>query len=236
MTDNGASPALRLVPDTDELYLLWQQAEDVLMWLRNSEADADPGEERWLLPEPIADGRADEALGRVLDDLREYLDVVQYPPPENGTGRPRLLAPDGRYEHLPLRAVRLDPADLHLLAGAVAVINQALSPAADKQEADEDQCLVDLLELLSCMEPDSALWPAIPRRLTPSELLRPLARLVAVLDLAPDRDTQMLTDALRAHPEEDLVLTAAQESAYQRVAGRINLLLADADPVSRYLY
>lgn len=253
MTDrtDDAGTAFRLVPDTDELHVLGQQAEDVLLWLRNSEQDIDsdpdsnpgPDAERWLLPEPIADGRADDAFGRVLDELREHLDVVQHPLPDAGTGRPRLLAPDGRYEHLPLRAVPLDQADLHLLAGAVAVINQALSLDAGKRETDPDQSrkLDDLLDLLSSMEPDPVLWETAPqaltsRRLTASELLRPLARLVAVLDLAPDEDTRMLTAALRANPEHDLVLTASQERAYQRVASRINLLLADADPVSRYLY
>jgi hypothetical protein len=60
---------------------------------------------------------------------------------------------------------------------------------------------------------------------------------LAVLALSPDDDTRRLAARLTtAPPGSDVVLTVTEEAAYQRVASRLNLLLASASPIDRYKY
>ncbi len=84
------------------------------------------------------------------------------------------------------------------------------------------------------LDTDTADWPTPPG--TREDLLHPLARLIAMLDLPNDTDTQLLKELIRAHPDGDLVLTPAQEDAYQHLAARINLVQSDADVTTRFLY
>lgn len=58
-----------------------------------------------------------------------------------------------------------------------------------------------------------------------------------LLDLAPDRDTEILTAFIQAAgPGQDIVLTADGEAAYQRYANRANRAWTGGNPLTRYLY
>jgi hypothetical protein len=60
---------------------------------------------------------------------------------------------------------------------------------------------------------------------------------VTVLTLPPDDDTRLLARRHAATtPGADVVLTATEEAAHQRLASRLNLLLANANPPDRLKY
>jgi hypothetical protein len=228
-------PANRLVPDVEDVRDLWRQAEELVLWLWRAE-DVEENEVRWLLPDPVGDSTASNALDRVLEALRQHLDVMQQYSSAPSVPRRRLLAPDGRYEHLPLRVVPVDQADLEILSAAVAVMNQALaSQPPDGAGRVQQHMLIDLRQRLESFDPDPLVWPH-PTPDTPAGYLRPLARLIAVLDLPADEDTALLLDTLSACPDQDVVFAPRHELAYQRVARRLNLLLADSDPLGQFQY
>jgi len=109
-SDHGG--ARRLVPDLDdEMVFVLAQVEEVLLTLSAWESDPDAPAE---LPAPLAGRRALEALNRV----QALIAPTQTRIDRNGgeilvtVGPDRLLGPDGRYEHRPLRLVALDQADL----------------------------------------------------------------------------------------------------------------------------
>jgi hypothetical protein len=73
--------------------------------------------------------------------------------------------------------------------------------------------------------------------MTPANMVGDYSRVLAVLTLAPDDDTRLLVDRLTsALAGADVTLTMTEEAAYQRLATRLNLLLAAGDPITRYLY
>jgi hypothetical protein len=57
-----------------------------------------------------------------------------------------------------------------------------------------------------------------------------------LLDLAPDRDSEMLAALVDDDPAADVVLSEAAEEAYQRYASRANRMWSLGDPLARYLY
>jgi hypothetical protein len=57
-----------------------------------------------------------------------------------------------------------------------------------------------------------------------------------LLDLAPDRETEILTALIGDDPGGDVVLSPADEAAYQRYAARANHMWSLGDPLARYLY
>jgi hypothetical protein len=162
----------------------------------------------YQLPGPIADRVALHAYHRVQDVLARH----------RRQPRGRLLGPDGRYDHLPLLLVELPDADLEVLDGALQALNRALAG----HEPDLAELLADVADA----------W-----RTTAAELVGDYSRVMAVLALSPDDDTRRLAGRLAARAtDDDLVLTMAEEAAYQRLATRLNLLLAAGDPIARYLY
>lgn len=112
----------RLLPDLDDrLTTALNQVEELLLEVAAGEED-DPAA-AW--PAPLAGGRALQAVRRIWDAVA----------PTQGeraakaglTGR--LLAPDGRYEHMPLRLAEIDQADVGALAGAAAVFGDPHAPS-----------------------------------------------------------------------------------------------------------
>jgi hypothetical protein len=212
----GDAPAelLRGLVDQVEEPLLLQ-----LALAERQEDECDGAPESYALPAPLADRVALEAWYRVHDALRR-------PTPPWGY---RLLAPDGRYEYLPLHVVTVDLADLDILDGALQALNRALLPARDPgREADLAELLAEVADAFS--------GGLGGRRLTAEALVGDFGRVLGVLTLAPDDDTRLLLDRLDGVDADPLVLTPTDAAAYARLAGRFTLLLADADPLARFGY
>ncbi|TDW86493.1 hypothetical protein EV647_6583 [Kribbella sp. VKM Ac-2566] len=123
------------------------------------------------------------ALQRTAAVRRDALDACAVPAVEpRYSTRPRLFAA-GR-ERSPLRAVWISQSETETLAAALRAMNLALTPRDRVAVVDPDQRrrLDALAALLDEFEPDPQLWVG-PRRLTDRrELLKPLARLVALLN------------------------------------------------------
>lgn len=204
--------AKALLPDDEGFWVLLERGEEplLLQMALAEEAERD-GDQPYRLPVPIGDRVALEAYHRVQDVLAHH----------RRQPRGRLLGPDGRYDHLPLLLVDLPVEDLEVLDAALQALNRAL--AGD--EPDLAEVLVDLADG----------WGAW--KTTPADLVGDYSRVLAVLTLAPDDDTRLLVDRLTsAVAGADVTLTITEEAAYQRLATRLNLLLAAGDPITRYLY
>jgi hypothetical protein len=221
-----------LVPADDDLLgdapweflggMVGQVEEPLLLQLALAEQgdpECDGGPEPYVLPSPLAGRVALEAWYRVHDALRR-------PTPRWGY---QLLAPDGRYEYLPLHVVTVEVADLNVLDGALQALNRALLPAGDPGRDGE------LAELLAEVA-DAFSGGLGGRRLTAKGLVGDFGRVLGVLTLAPDDDTRLLLDRLDGVDVDTIVLTPTDAAAYTRLAGRFTLLLADADPLARFGY
>src|SRR5690348_14925924 len=93
---NEAGPVTRLVPDfDDELTGALNQIEELLLEVAGWE-DEDP-EVAW--PPPLANGAALRAVQRIWATVAPTQGKRARAAGHTG----RLLAPDGRYEHMPLR-------------------------------------------------------------------------------------------------------------------------------------
>jgi hypothetical protein len=129
-----------------------------------------------------------------------------------------LYAPDGRYEHVPLRLVSVDQADIEVLAATARALARPTDPYGQVAEiiADFDD-----------------------RR--PGEhdggLVMRTAQLAGVLDLHADADALILLHALAAaSPTTDIVLTSVTETAYKAFADRFNRIWTLSDPLARWQY
>ena len=69
-----------------------------------------------------------------------------------------------------------------------------------------------------------------------TRLVMTAAQLAGLLDLAPDRDSEMLTALVDGQADIDITLTPGTEAAYQRYVTRANRMWTLADPLARYLY
>lgn len=207
-----------MIPDLDdELCHALGQVEELLLTLAGWEGDPhDPA----LLPAPVAGRAALDALNRVQEAIGPTQSRHGTPAPAGG----RVLGPDGRYEHRPLRLVTLDAGDLRLLADTAAQLGRAL--AADPGG-----------ELAEAMAAGAeAATPTFGPTSQPVELVEALARALGVLDLATTDDTVLLAELLAGAGGEDVVLDPAAEVAYQRAADRFNAMWADSSGLDRFLY
>jgi len=215
----GQAPAgerVVVLPDLDKQFTAaLADVEELLMTLRWEET-GDP-DDLVAHPAALGGGVALQALRRVADTVRPT-----QTDPDTATG-PRLLGPDGRYEHVPLRFVRLRAADIDALSAAAAALGKpvrsdavsdalrlhAVHRALDRQFPDPDTALVALV-----------------------------ARVAGVLDLEWTHDAELLRARLGQLDTAagDVVLTAAEETAYQRVITRFNRMWTFADPVERFTY
>lgn len=198
---------LRVVPDLgDELLHALGQVEELLLTLAVWEEEDNVG-----LPEPFAHRSALAALEAVDDAVRPTQSRDEQAPVPG-----RLLGPDGRYEHLPLRFVRI-------LAEHLGTLDHAAQVLADPRAHDE---LSDALD-----------QHAEANSVRPAELAGWLSRAVSVLGLPWDDDVRALWGAVVAHPSTaDIVLSDAEEQAYGRVAGRINALWSYGSGIDRFLF
>lgn len=199
---------LRVVPDMgDELIYVLNQVEELLLTLAGWEQEDDDV----TLPEPFARRSALVALAEVGDAVRPTQSRDEREPVPG-----RLLGPDGRYEHLPLRFVRIPATHLEVLEHAAQVL-------ADRG-AHHD--LADAVE-----------QHAEANQVSAASLVGWLSRAVSVLGLPWDDDVRTLWGAVIAHPSTaDVVLSDAEEQAYGRVAGRINALWSYGSGIDRFLF
>jgi hypothetical protein len=194
----GSEPAdLRVVPDMayEWLYVLGR-LEELLLTLALWE------DEGAQLPDPIAGRAALDALDNVYDAVRPTQSEDEANPVPG-----RLLAPDGRYEHMPVRFVRIAGEDLSTLSHAA----QVLLTAAGESAGAIDQ---------------HARAHGVHR----TELVGSVSRLISVVGLVWDEDVRLLWSAVEPHAGRDVALSADQEQAYQRIAGRINRLWSYGHP------
>jgi len=132
----------------------------------------------------------------------------------------RLLAPDGRYEHAPLRLADVDQADIDALAAGAAVFGRPHAPAHVRQ------ALEDGAGLAYHDSGDHAR----------TRLVMTAAQLAGLLDLAPDRDSELLAALVEGQAEAGIILTPDGEAAYQRYVTRAHRMWTLSDPLARYLY
>lgn len=181
-----------LVPDLEhDLAQRLYGLEEFLLGFAGAEPDDFDG-----VPEPIAGDTALEAVRRLWQSIKPS----QHDGRENGG---RLLAPDGRYEHIPLAPVELRVEDVAIL-GATA---RALAGAGS-----------DLREAMVATAGSSD-WAN-----TPTQLVEGVARLHGMLDLELTDDARSLLPRLRALADGDVVLTIEEEGAYRRTVDRINAM------------
>jgi hypothetical protein len=179
-----------LVPDLEGAPLATLgQLEELLLFTGDDEA---------RLPEPFANDAALGAVRRIWAALRPS----QRPADAAHPGR--LLAPDARYEHIPLTPVELDEGDLSVLGRTARALGAAARSSVLGQALD-----------------DAA---AIGPHTTPAALIEGVARLHGVLDLELTDDARALLPRLCASIIGDVVLNPTEEAAYNRTVDRINTM------------
>ncbi len=219
-TDHGeqapAGERVVVLPDLDtEFTAALGEVEELLLTLRWQET-GDP-DDLVVHPAALGGGVALQALRRVADTVRPT-----QTDPDTWTGG-RLLGPDGRYEHVPLRFVRVRAADIDALSAAAAALGEPVRTEA----------VTDALRLHAGHRPQDRQFP------NPDAALVALAaRVAGVLDLEWTRDAELLRARLDRPlgAAGDVVLTAAEETAYQRVITRFNRMWTLADPAERFTY
>ena len=145
------------------------------------------------------------ALGRV----RMRLFAAEHNP------TPSLVAPDGRFEHVPLFFFSLLEDDLVAVGRAVAALGSSLLPGGEAEVRE-------------------ALRMFLRRGQTVEELVASFALVHGVLDLATDKDSRLLLGSLV--PEQGrVVLSFEQEQAYNRLTARFRELRGN-DPLERFLF
>ena len=207
-----------LIPDLDdELLHALSQIEELLLTLAAWVSDQD---EPARLPEPLAGEVALAAVRAVCDGVRPTQSAGDHPAYPG-----RLLGPDGRYEHRPLRLALLDPADVAVLSRA----GQVLGLASATQPHSE------LVEAMAAGAEAAALsYGPAP---TPGELVETIARVAGVLTPPDTDDTRVLAELLAdAGHDQEIVLTTTQETAYQRITDQLNGVWALGSGLTRYTY
>ncbi len=106
-----------VLPDLDkEFTAALEEVEELLLTLRWQET-GDP-DDLVVHPAALGGGVALQALRRVADTVRPTQND-----PDTATGG-RLLGPDGRYGHVPLRFVRVRVADIDALSAAAVALGE----------------------------------------------------------------------------------------------------------------
>ncbi|MDT7788146.1 MAG: hypothetical protein QOF58_6565 [Pseudonocardiales bacterium] len=215
----------RLIPFDDALVGVIKKGEELLACLDNGE-DLPP-DQQWDLPPIFAGHAALEALGVLIEQLRPHLPWFGDEPDS-----PRITGSDGRYQHMGLRVVQLDPTAIVTLRTAATVCIDALDLNTRRTAPNESQ-LTDLVDAIDQIQhetvADGATFDAARHA-----AIAPLLRLVTVLDNDTD-DTRLLIEVLRDR-HHDIVLSYEQDQAYRRNARVMVKALTDANPLHLLLY
>jgi hypothetical protein len=202
----------RLIPDLDqELTTALAHVDEMLLAVAAWEHD----EPEIIWPEPLAQRRA-------LAAARRLWDVIA---PTQGhraaaSQSALIFAPDGRYEHIPLRLAAISPGDPAILADAVAVF---AGPDASDHVL---QALEHSAEVAYGNDSDQAC----------ARLLAATGRLAGLLGLPADQDSEQLAALITTDPGRDIVLPVGAEAAYRRYAIRVNHIWRAGDPLHLWQY
>lgn len=209
MTTADPTTTTVLIPADDWFRNLLRISCDLLWTLTmcRAEPDSDP----WQLPAPFDADRADSAADRIAEALSARAI----------SAGPEIYAPDGRYQHTPIRAVTLDRSDLATLTEAWRVCARAISP-------DADPSALDLSELLDGLTLSDAV------SVSGAQAVDQLGRLVRLLT-TKDEDTRVLLDLVTGQ-SDDVTLTDEQEAAYRRAADRWTETISSGDHLHRYVF
>jgi hypothetical protein len=197
---------LCLIPDLgEELVEVMNRLNEILLALSQTNE-----EEPIELAEALVGNEVLPAFERIWGTVR---------PTQGAIDRPRLLGPDGRYEHVPLAFVRIDEDDLQSLGTTIADLG--------KEAVRHDEVICETLTELG-----SGPYGSLK---TPTEVVSELARFHGLLDLAWTDDVRVLHERLSV-ANADVVLTTFEEQAYQRTANRINAMWRLNSGLDRFLY
>jgi len=210
MTTAGAV----LLPDLDdELTGALERLEELMLEVAAWEDEAPDTE--W--PAPLAHGQALAAVRRLWDAVAPTQGERAIAAGRTG----RILAPDGRYEHAPLRLAGVAPADVAVLSAAAAIFGDPHSPGCVRA------ALEHAAETIYQRDDQAAC----------TRLVMTAAQLAGLLDLAADPDSETLAALIDDEdPGADIVLTPAGETAYQHYATRANHMWTLSDPLARFEY
>jgi hypothetical protein len=202
----------RLIPDLDqELTTALARVEEMLLIVAAWEHD----EPEIIWPEPLAQRRALAAVRRLWDAIAP---TQGHRAAASHTGR--MFAPDGRYEHIPLRLAAISPGDPAILADAVAVF--AGPDASDHVR----QALEHGAEIAYNDDSDQAC----------TRLLRTAGRLAGLLSVPSDHDSDLLAALIAAALGREIVLSVGSEAAYRRYTIRTNQIWQAGDPLHLWHY
>jgi hypothetical protein len=184
------------------------------------EAQCDRVEEHLLAPlAELAGGARDHAL--FADGLATFRHVRATLADAVARG-PRVWTPNGRWEHEGLRIADVPARDTDLLYALLRELSGNLVAPPDLPDPSGVAAALRG-NVLSAEE-------------TAVGLVGALARVLSMVDLAPDADTATLFAVLDAAEGEDVRLTYAQDEAWQRLAHRVTMLLTESAPLHRFLY
>jgi hypothetical protein len=202
----------RLIPDLDqELTAALAHLEEMLLIVAAWEYD----EPEVIWPEPLAQRRALAAVRRLWDAIAP---TQGHRAAASQTGR--MFAPDGRYEHIPLRLAATSPCDPAILADAVAVFAGPDTPDHVRQ----------------ALEHGAAIAYGDDSDQACTRLLAATGRLAGLLSLPADQDSDLLAALIAAAPGRDIALSADSEGAYRRYTIRANQIWQASDPLHLWQY
>jgi hypothetical protein len=202
----------RLIPDLDdELTTALAHVEEMLL----SVAAWEHEEPEITWPDPLTQRYALAAVRRVWDAVaptQGHRAAIRH------TGR--IFAPDGRYEHIPLRLAAIHPGDPAILADAVAAFTDPDAPDRVRQALEHGA------EIAYGDDSDQSC----------TRLLAVTGRLAGLLSLAPDQDSELLAALITTDPSRDIVLSAGAEAAHRRYATRANQIWQAGDLLHLWEY
>lgn len=202
-----------LLPSLDgEIEATMSVFDEVLVALANvfaDELDADPS---WQPPGNLAQLPAfydidaparHDAFGRISGAVRDAAE-------RSG----RVLTPDGRYEHLPIRVVLVDDDDVARFGRVVAGLRELVAAGGG--------VVTEIIE-------DRA-----PGR-SAADVVDAVGRVHLLVALDATEFTALLVDEL-GDGRRDVVLSVAGEACYQSVADRLVHVYHEHSAIDRYLY
>lgn len=207
------------MPDLgDELLVELARVEELLLTLAVLEEN-DPGGSV-VLSGPLTGRLGLDALNR----LQQEIGPTQSHSHPCGRALPLLFGADGHRECRPLRRVELAIEDLAVLSATAMCLGHALAVSPGGE----------LAEAIAAGAEAGGGGPLPPVR-PALDVVAAFARVIGLLDLACTEDTELLGTRLR-DARGDVVLTAGEEDAYDRVADRMKTMWAGGSPRERWQY